>query len=322
MTRAALLHKFRRCALEEDPAAAARMLAVFRIVLGTALLWQALVTAQDLPLLVSQFGLIQGTLNEALAADVLPRVAWFVPAPSPAWLAEKHVIYGLLSLYLISLFFLTVGYKTKLFGAASLFFHLLFKASGAASAYGAHELSTSALFFCLILPVDRFYSVSARGPVFLPDTLDIGRFGLRAYMSLVYVSSGIEKLLGAPWRNGEAMWNFLMRPEVTVMDFGWLSQAPWLALLGSWAVLVIEIGYGLCLVAPRARLWWLVGTFLLHFGIAITANLWFFSFTMMALNIAALAGSPRWELPPLARHFGARLLEVVRPRPVSGEATS
>jgi uncharacterized membrane protein YphA (DoxX/SURF4 family) len=296
--------------LEEDPAAAARMLAVFRILLGAALLWQTLATARDLPLLVSEFGLIQRSLNDALAAEVLPRVSWFLPSHPAPWPWEKHVIYLLLGLYLISVFYLMIGYKTKLFAAASLFFHLLFKASGSASAYGAHELSTSALFFCLILPVDRFYAVSTRPPVVLPDTLDIARLGLRAYMTLVYVSSGIEKLSGQAWRNGEAMWNFLMRPEVTVMNFGWISQAPWIALLAGWVVLGIEIGYGLCLLAPRARLWWLILTSLLHTGIAITANLWFFSVTMIALNIAALGGSPRLRRPRSL----ARLASCVRQR--------
>ncbi|MCL6507118.1 MAG: hypothetical protein K6T59_08830 [Bryobacteraceae bacterium] len=296
---AAWFKRLRRGVLEEDPAAAARMLAIFRLILGVALLWQALATAKDLPLLMGEFGLIQRSLNDALAADGLPRIGWFVSSQAPAWLSEKRVIYLLLSLYLISIFYLTAGYRTKLFAAASLFFHLLFKASGAASAYGAHELATSALFFCLILPVDRHYALSGRQGIPIPETIDIGRLGLRAYMSLVYVSSGIEKLSGEAWRSGEAMWNFLMRPEVTVMDFGWMSQAPWLATALAWTVLVIEVGYGLCLFWPRVRLWWLALTLGLHLGIAITAKLWFFSLTMIALNVAALGGSP--SLPRLKR---------------------
>ncbi len=303
--------RLRRRMLEEDPAAAAQMLAIFRLIVGVALLWQALATARDLPLLMGEFGLIQRSLNDALAAQGVPRIGWFAPVQAPAWLSEKRVIYLLLSLYLISIFYLMAGYRTKLFAGASLFFHLLFKASGAASAYGAHELATSALFFCLILPVDRYYTFSGRQGMPIPETIDIGRLGLRAYMSLVYVSSGIEKLSGEAWRSGEAMWNFLMRPEVTVMDFGWISQAPWLATALAWTVLVIEVGYGVCLFWPRVRLWWLVLTLLLHLGIAITAKLWFFSLTMIALNVAALGGSPSLPRLPRLRHTmqaGARFL--------------
>ncbi|HXG32336.1 MAG TPA: HTTM domain-containing protein [Bryobacteraceae bacterium] len=313
------LERLRRRVLEEDPEAAARMLAIFRLILGAALLWQALATAKDLPLLMGEFGLIQRSLNDALAAEGVPRIGWFVPAQAPAWLSEKRVIYLLFSLYLISIFYLMAGYRTRLFAGASLFFHLLFKASGAASAYGAHELATSALFFCLILPVDRFYALSGRRGIPLPETIDIGRLGLRAYMSVVYVSSGVEKLSGEAWRSGEAMWNFLMRPEVTVADFGWISQAPWLAAGVAWAVLVIEAGYALSLFLPRVRLWWLVLTVVLHLGIAITVNLWFFSLTMIALNVAALGGSPR--LPHLkGMRFIVRPLERLLPRAVRPEA--
>lgn len=315
MTRGALFLRLRKCMLEEDPAPAMRMLGVFRVMLGAALLWQALATAEDLPLLVSEFGLIQRNLNDALAAEVLPRVSWFIPAHSAPWPWEKHVIYLLLSLYLVSVFYLMIGYKTRLFAGASLFFHLLFKASGSASAYGAHELSTSALFFCLVLPVDRFYAVSRRRPLELPQTIDIGRLGLRAYLSLVYVSSGIAKLSGEAWRNGEAMWDFLMRPEVTVMNFGWISHVPWVGVLATWAVLAIEVGYGLCLFVPSARPWWLLFTFLLHLGIAITASLWFFSATMIALNIAALGDSPRLGFPGKLWGITSKVREGLKLRP-------
>src|SRR5579885_3219008 len=77
------LRLLRHWTLEEDPVAAARMLAVFRLMLGGVLLWQALATARDLPLLVGEFGLIQRNLNDALALEVNPRIAWV----APAWLS-------------------------------------------------------------------------------------------------------------------------------------------------------------------------------------------------------------------------------------------
>jgi hypothetical protein len=288
---------------EANPERAARSLAVFRILLSAVLLWQGLATAKALPLLAGEFGFIQRTLNDALAPRVLPRIAWFLPQELPAWLSEKHIIYLLFSGYLISLFYLLIGYKTKAFAALSLFFHLLFKASSSASAYGAHELSTSGLFFCLVMPVDCFYAMRARGASSIPESIDIHRFGIRAYMSLVYVSSGIEKLSGEDWRSGVAMWNFLMRPEVTWIDFGWLSQAPWLATGLAWFVLVVEIGYVLCLFLPRLRGFWLILILALHLGIGLTMQLWFFSLTMAALNVGALGGSRDHRREPGGARF-------------------
>jgi hypothetical protein len=122
-------------------------------------------------------------------------------------------------------------------------------------------------------------------------------------MSLVYVSSGIEKLSGEDWRSGVAMWNFLMRPEVTWIDFGWLSQAPWLATGLAWFVLVVEIGYVLCLFLPRLRGFWLILILALHLGIGLTMQLWFFSLTMAALNVGALGGSRDHRREPGGARF-------------------
>jgi hypothetical protein len=59
----------------------------------------------------------------------------------------------------------------------------------------------------------------------------------------------------------------------------------------AWFVLVVEIGYVLCLFLPRIRGFWLMLILALHLGIGLTMQLWFFSLTMAALNIGALGGS-------------------------------
>ena len=281
-------------AFEPDVARAAAALSVFRIGLGSVLLCEALMTAPDLPLLVGEYGLMQRPINQALAPAALPALGWFRLAWHSGLMSEKQVTYVLLALYLISLVYLVAGWHTRLFAAAALFFHLLFKASGFASIYGAHELATNGLFFCLLLPVSARHLDE--------PAIRTGRVVLRAYLSIVYVSSGIEKIAGPAWRNGEAVWNFLMRPEVTAINAGWISQVPWLAVLLGWFVLTVEIGYCLCLFSVRARNLWFFGTLLLHAGIGLTLHLWVFSFTMLALNWGALGGAQYdWMLSALPR---------------------
>jgi hypothetical protein len=123
----------------------------------------------------------------------------------------------------------------------------------------------------------------------------LSRLVLRFYLSIVYVSSGIMKISGPAWRNGDAMWNFFMRPEVTVMNFGWLSHVPWLVVAMGWFTLTVEIGYFLSLFSVRARVCWFFATLTLHLGIGVTFHLWFFSLTMIALNVGATGGF-RWRL--------------------------
>ena len=291
MTFPAMVRRIvRACSFEAEIDRAARALSLFRIGLGTIVLYQAVMTAWDLPLLVGKFGLMQRPINEAIAAPSLPSIAWFHRIWEMGLLTELQVIYILMGLYLVCLCYLIAGWHTRIFAAGALFFHLLFKASGAASIYGAHELSTNGLFFCILLPVSSYYVVGRHRQAVDAFAVRLGRFVLRAYLSIVYVSSGIEKLSGSPWRHGEAMWNFLMRPEVTVMNFGWLSHLPWLVFVMGWFTLMTEIGYVLCLFSTRARIAWFFATTLLHLGIAVTFHLWFFSFTMIALNVGAVGG--------------------------------
>src|SRR5437588_5469703 len=107
---------------EPDIDRAARALAVFRISLGLVILWQAIMTARDLPLLMSEFGLMQQPINEAMAPPFLPRLAWFHKLWDAGLLTEHQLIYILLGLYLISIFFLIAGCRSTFFAAACLSF--------------------------------------------------------------------------------------------------------------------------------------------------------------------------------------------------------
>ncbi|HEV3041127.1 MAG TPA: hypothetical protein VHA33_25400 [Candidatus Angelobacter sp.] len=294
---------------EPDVDRASRALAAFRILLGLVVLWQAIMTARDLPLLISEYGLMQQPINEAMAPPFLPRLAWFHKFWDRGLITEHHLIYILLGLYLICLFFLIAGWRTRIFAAASLFFHLLFKASAASSSYGAHELSTNGLFFCILLPVSSYYTLARQSPAVDAFHVRLGRLVLRSYLSIVYVSSGVTKMLGPTWRNGEAMWQFLMRPEVTIMNFGWMSHVPWLLVAIGWFTLIVEAGYFLCLFSTRARVAWFFGTLFLHLGIAVTLHLWFFSLTMIAFNVGALSGF-HWRWPRKATIPAGKLTEV------------
>ena len=132
----------------------------------------------------------------------------------------------------------------------------------------------------------------------LPGLTPAGaRHVLRLYLTLVYASSGIEKLTGEAWRNGHAIWDFLMRPEVTIANFGWLSAVPWLAVMCGWSVLAIEIGYGTSVFFERLRKPLFIATLLMHLGIAVTFHLWAFSLTMIALNCGALPSELRAYFP-------------------------
>jgi predicted DCC family thiol-disulfide oxidoreductase YuxK len=110
---------------------------------------------------------------------------------------------------------------------------------------------------------------------------------LQAHLCVVYVSSGVAKASGAQWWNGEALWRALMRPDLGTLDFSWVAQVPWLAAIGCWATVALEVGYGVFVWPRRTRRWWTIGIVAMHAGIALTLGLWAFSFTMALLSVAA-----------------------------------
>ncbi|HYK02554.1 MAG TPA: hypothetical protein VE974_12425 [Thermoanaerobaculia bacterium] len=271
--------------IDHDSDGAARALSLFRILLALTLIVQALQTAPLLPLLAGERGLMQLPLNDALAPAALPRLSWLSALWESGLATERQVLYAALTGYTVSLFYLLIGYRTALFAAVSLVLHLFFKGSAFTSSYGMHELATNALFFCIVLPAGRqFCFREERGWI----STGAAQLFLRLYLTIVYVSSGIEKATGEMWRSGDAIWSFLMRPEVTIAGFAWLSRVPWLAPILAWSVLLIETGYFACLFSRRTRTVWFVLTLLLHLGIAVTYHLWAFSATMTALNCGAL----------------------------------
>src|SRR5205807_8106514 len=123
MTFPAMLRRIvAACSFEWDIDRAAKALSIFRIGLGTIVLYQAVMTAWDLPLLVGKFGLIQRPINEAIAAPSLPSIAWFHRIWEMGLLTELQVIYILMGLYLVCLCYLIAGGIPEYLPLARCFF--------------------------------------------------------------------------------------------------------------------------------------------------------------------------------------------------------
>lgn len=295
--------------VHRDAAAGARALAVLRIGTAAVLVAQACATARDLPVFVGRLGIVQSPVRDQLAHWSLPRLAWLDGPARAVGLSEGDLIYAVLGVYLLSLMLMGLGWRVRLAAPVAWLAHLTLKVSGAASAYGAYEFGTIALAYCALLPTTRALaldrSTAAVGGPDLPVLL--GRWLLRGHLAIVYVSSGVAKVSGEQWRNGEAIWRALMRPDAALADPTWLAAVPWLAAAATWSVVVLEIGYGAAVLWPRAHRYLLAAVCTLHLGIALALDLWFFSGLMIVLNLAALAprvpgGLPRRVVGRLGGH--------------------
>jgi hypothetical protein len=260
-----------------------------RIGLAAVLLLQAAFIAPHLFIFFGSRGIVQAPIANAIVPPTLPRVTYLSELLAPLVHDERTVLLGSFGLYLVALHLLLVGWNTRVVATAAWLLQLGLKTSGTASAYGVFEFATIGLFYCALMPVGDAFSVDAGS--WRADCPSVGaRLGLRVlqiHLCIVYLTSGIEKIRGEQWRNGEAIWRAVLRPRFQSVDLSWLAFYPMLPLLACWGTLAVEIGYAFLIWHRRTRRVCVLAAIGMHAGIAVVLGLWSFSGVMIVLNAAA-----------------------------------
>lgn len=111
---------------------------------------------------------------------------------------------------------------------------------------------------------------------------------MQIHLCWAYGMSGIEKLSGYNWRNGESVWKALHLPSFEnpfIEQIDYLGKFSWIFVISGWAIIIIELLYPLFVNIYRTRKLWLYLTILMHVFIALFLNLYFFSAIMIVWNI-------------------------------------
>ncbi|WP_437713387.1 HTTM domain-containing protein [Sorangium sp. So ce448] len=291
--------------------ASARPLAALRIGLASVLLVQAAQIAPIAAELYGRSGIIQGQLLDGSGASGFPRIGHLVNAFSRVGVRESAVIAGVGVLYVLSLAGLLLGWRTRFSAACAWLVHLTLMMTAERTNYGADQFANIFLFYLIFMPSGAALSldrVSGRAP---PEPSATARLALRVvqlHLCLVYLSSGVEKALGAAWWDGDAIWRSLMLPEYRRFDFSWLAHHAWIAVAAGWTVLLVEIGYPFFIWPRRTRRLWVAATVGLHVGIAVFMRLDVFGAIMSVFTIAAFGvkADPRRARAPSAAARCAR----------------
>jgi hypothetical protein len=263
-------------------------LAVLRIGLAVVLLGQAAALSGSLLDLYGDRGLTQWAITDRLLPPGVPRLGWLADALAPLGLSAGGVARGVFLAYVAGLAGLLLGWRTRPSAVLAWLTHLMLGASGATSVYGVDQWATVALFYCIWLPVGSALSLDAGGgPAAATAGARLGLRVLQLHLCLAYLASGLEKASGEQWRDGEAVWRAVMRPDLAQFDLGWLASASWLAVGACWGTLAVEIGYAILVWPRRTRKAMALATLGMHAGIAVCMGLWSFSALMMVLTIAA-----------------------------------
>jgi hypothetical protein len=270
-------------------------LGVFRIGVSLVLLAQAWSLSGHVLELFGDRGLTPWSITAPLASPWLPRLGTWVPALRAGGLDTSTCLRVLTGTYALALVALLLGWRTRGAAAVAWLLHGVLMNSVPLFMYGVEVFAQISLFYCVVLPVGAAFSWDVRAGRACDAPSPEATLALRVlqvHLCLIYVSSGVEKALGTPWREGSAVWDAVMQPQFARFDFTWLAEHPWVSRAATWGTLLVEVGYGAFIWPRQSREAWVVLTLGLHAGIAVFMGLWLFSALMAVLTFAAFGWQP------------------------------
>ncbi len=240
--------------------------------------------------LYGNFGFVQWAILETSQTEWVPSIGKVCLILHPHGISSAACVEGVFGVYALSLVGLGVAWKTRVFAVMAWLSHTLTVNSGYFSLYGVDTMIHICLFYFVWMPVGGAFSID-RWLLHRPAVPTVGAGialrTLQVHLCVIYLDSGISKMRGAQWWNGEAIWRTFMNPEFGVFDFSWIASAPAVAVVLGWSTMVIEAGYPVCIWPRRLRPWWVVATVGLHLAIGVTMGLWMFSLMMIIMTLSA-----------------------------------
>jgi hypothetical protein len=128
-----------------------------------------------------------------------------------------------------------------------------------------------------------------------------GRWLLAAYLSSIYLDSGVHKLLSPMWFGGFGVLAPMTLPSLVWIDTGWIGDLPkWLWHAAGYGVVGFELLFPLLYAWRRTRLTALLGGLAMHVGIGIIYPIPAFAGIMLSLYAALLIPELLNQVQPAA----------------------
>jgi hypothetical protein len=280
------------------PAASTRCedqaLALFRAGIALSVLGKQVATWPVLDLLYGPFAVLQPSLADALARPGLPTVFSIARALDHAGLSSVPVYQAVYALCLLSALALLLGAVTRLSALVCWITNSALMNSASSFIYGVDDFQHIGLFYCIVFPVARAFSLDALRGGRMPDAWlsVLGVLTLRAHVCLIYLSAGYAKFLGAQWWNGEAIWRAFLQPGLiqfpfTQFDLQTFASFEPLFRIAGLAVVALQLSFPMLVLVKPLRRHVLAAMIALHLGIALCLGLYLFSFTIIVFDLAA-----------------------------------
>lgn len=266
-------------------------LAFFRVCVGVFCLIHFLSVYKDFELLYGAHGLVPTEVSELFKNPLIPSFSQAAHAAMSTlgWsYASASFFFQLL--YVVACLALAIGFCSRSSAILLLVLHLMLAKGTYFYAYGVDYFTTIALFYCCLFPVGGQHAADGFFFTKKKHNPTPYRRVLQVHLCFVYFFSGLDKLAGYNWHNGEAIWKALHLPYFNTdfaFDVNPLATYPFLFVLAGWATICIELLYPVFISFKKTRGVWLCLTVMLHIGILLHLGLYFFSTLMILLNLAA-----------------------------------
>jgi uncharacterized membrane protein YphA (DoxX/SURF4 family) len=270
-------------------------LAALRIGLGLQLILYCITSRADwLQMFASQPGsFVTRDLTEALVtlgAALVPRMSWFISAGEFIGLSEATVLWVVWSVLLAAGLCLVAGIFCRSAAIVAWFLHLSAIKSSSLLSYGVDNFTSIGLFYLMLSPLPDHLTLDSRWRKWPPKSSQLQSFWqrvLQLHLCVIYFFSGLTKLLGSGWWNGESLWRALTRPPFDMVPSELLIRGKYLFIPLGLGICLLETSYPIFIWLRRTRLIWLVGIIAMHGAIAVLMGLYLFGLIMAVLNIAA-----------------------------------
>jgi hypothetical protein len=258
---------------------------VLRIGYGVLLLINLAVWLPDVALWFSDDGLLPIGAARAIADEDAPTLLGLVSAAWWPW-----VCFALLACHAV---LLTVGWHTRVQAIAVLIWLTSFQDRNIAIIDGEDTLFRLFAFYLALCPAGWAFSLDARrrarraalasgsAPIDAPVPWGLRLFQIQ--MSVIYLSSAIEKSLGQDWISGTALY-YVARLDDSFGKFpipAIVFDQLWLVRLMTWGVLALEWLLPVLLWNRRTRRAALIVGVVFHLAIDYTMNLFLFHWIMI-----------------------------------------
>lgn len=261
----------------------------FRISIGLILLMHFLSILGDFKLLYGLNSIIPSDIHTLYVSEYIILFDEIISLINNLTSSELVSIFVFKIIYIVLCVLIILGFYSRFFSILLLILQVSLIKSSYYYSYGVDFFSSMSLLYIMLLPSDDYFSLKQY--LFKLKRKSNYNFVLKTFqihLSIAYFVSGLEKLSGYNWRNGESVWKALHLPNFSndfSLDFNYLGKFPEVILLIGWLTILIELLYPIFINLKKTRLIWLYLTILLHLGIALTLNLYFFSAIMITWNI-------------------------------------